>query len=123
MTTAPQTKQEEHTIDARGKRLGRVATEVATLLMGKHRPDVTRHIALPIIVTVTNASKLLLEEKKRAQTKYDRYSGYPDGRSELSMQQIIDRKGYGEIVRKAVYGMLPNNKLRAVRMKKLIVTE
>jgi large subunit ribosomal protein L13 len=116
-------QHETHTIDAAGKRLGRVATEAATLLMGKHRPDVTRHIPHPISVTIVNASKLLIDERKRGQKTYERYSGYPGGLHSLTLSQVVDRKGYGEIVRAAVYGMLPSNRLRAVRMKKLHVTE
>lgn len=121
MTTT--TQSEVHTIDASGKRLGRLATEVATLLIGKHRTDVTRNVVSPVKVTVEHASKLLINEKKRLQTEYDWYSGYPDGRRVLSMQKLIARKGYAELVRKAVYGMLPSNKLRAVRMKKLTISE
>lgn len=112
-----------HTIDASGKRLGRLASEIAHLLMGKHRTDVVRHQVLPVTIHVTNASKLLIDEKKREQKEYDRYTGYPGGRRVLSMEKMIDKKGYGEIVRKAVYGMLPGNKLRAVRMKQLTISE
>jgi large subunit ribosomal protein L13 len=117
------TKTEQHTIDARGKRLGRVATEAAHLLMGKHRTDAARNVVAPVTVTIENASKLLIDEKKRNQKKYDRYSGYPDGRSELTMTQLAEKKGYREVVRKAVYGMLPGNKLRAKRMKQLTISE
>ncbi len=115
--------QEQHTIDATGKRLGRVATEIATLLMGKHRPDAVRHIAKPIFVTVTNASKLLIDERKRNQKTYQRYSGYPGGLKTLSLVQVVAQKGYREILKFAVYGMLPSNRLRAVRMKKLTITD
>jgi large subunit ribosomal protein L13 len=114
---------EQHTIDARGKRLGRVASEVAVLLMGKHRTDVTRHQAAAVSVSVENASKLLLDEKKRQQKTYQRYSGYPGGQSEMTMNKVIEKKGDSEVLRKAVYGMLPGNKLRAVRMKNLTISE
>ncbi|MBP9759790.1 MAG: uL13 family ribosomal protein [Candidatus Pacebacteria bacterium] len=117
------TTTEVHIIDATGKRLGRVATEVSALLMGKHRTDAVRHMVAPIKVTVEHVSKLLISEKKRLQKEYDRYTGYPDGRRILSMEKMIDRKGYAELMRKAVYGMLPSNKLRAVRMKKLTISE
>ncbi len=114
---------EQYTIDASGKKLGRVATEAAVILMGKNRTDVTRNNLAPVAVSIKHASKLDLSEQKRHETKYDRYSGYPDGRRELSMQQLIDKKGTVEVVRKAVYGMLPGNKLRARRMKQLTVSE
>lgn len=119
MNTTPET----HTIDASGKRLGRIATEIATLLMGKHRTDAVRNVVAPVSVRVEHAAKLLIDERKRDQTEYDRYSGYPDGRKVLTMKQLIARKGYAELVRKAVYGMLPSNKLRAIRMKKLTISE
>jgi large subunit ribosomal protein L13 len=114
---------EQHTIDASGKRLGRVATEVAHLLMGKHRTDVVRNETAPVRVTVEHARKLLIEEKKRQQKIYDRYTGHPGGRREISMQKLIESKGYSEVLRKAVYGMLPSNRLRAPRMKNLTISE
>jgi len=117
------TTTETHTIDATGKRLGRVASEVAHLLMGKHRTDVTRNVAAPVSVTIEHASKLLIDEKKQVQKEYDRYTGYPGGRRVLSLQKLADKKGYREILRKAIYGMLPSNKLRAVRMKNLTISE
>ena len=116
-------QQEHHTIDAAQKRLGRVATEVATLLMGKHRTDAARNTVPPVVITITNASKLFLTEKKKLQTEYDRYTGHPDGRRILSMRKMIEQKGCRELLRKAVYGMLPNNKLRAQRMKQLTIAE
>jgi large subunit ribosomal protein L13 len=118
-----QTHTDTHTIDATGKAIGRVASEVAHLLQGKHRTDVARNISHPTEVTVSNVSKLYITDKKRVQTEYDRYSGYPGGRKVLSMEKLIDRKGYSEVLRKAVYGMLPSNKLRPVRMKKLRITD
>ena len=116
-------QKEQHTIDAAGKRIGRVASEVATLLMGKHRADAVRHMVRPVFVTVNNASKLHIDERKRGQKTYQRYSGYPGGLRTLKMTQVIDQKGYSELLRKAVYGMLPNNRLRAVRMKQLTISE
>jgi large subunit ribosomal protein L13 len=120
MTT---TSTEAHTIDATGKRLGRVATEVASLLIGKDRTDVVRNVVPDVSVTVNNTSKLLIDEKKRDTKEYQWYSGYPGGRRTLSMDQLVERKGYAEILRKAVYGMLPHNRLRAERMKKLTIHE
>jgi large subunit ribosomal protein L13 len=120
MTT---TTTEAYTVDASGKRLGRVATEIAALLIGKNRTDVVRNVVPPVSVTVTNASKLLIDEKKRGQKGYEWYSGYPGGRRELSMEQLIERQGYTVVLRKAVYGMLPHNRLRAVRMKQLTIHE
>ena len=114
---------ETYTIDAAGKRLGRLASEVSSLLIGKNRTDVVRNQVPPVRVTVENASKLTIGEKKREQTIYDQYSGYPGGRSEISMEKLIEKKGYSEVLRKAIYGMLPSNRLRAERMKKLTISE
>ncbi len=118
-----QTADHTVTIDATGKRVGRVASEVAIVLLGKDRTDQVRHLPAPVHVTVTNAGKLSIDEKKRIQKEYDRYTGYPGGRRVLSMEKLIEKKGYSEVLRKAVYGMLPGNKLRAVRMKNLTISE
>ncbi len=112
-----------HTIDATGKALGRVATEAALHLMGKHTPAYRPNKAGDTSVIITNASKLSIPEKKRAQELYSRYSGYPGGLKQLRMEEVIDKKGYREIVRIAVKGMLPKNRLQSVRMKKLSITE
>lgn len=115
--------REQHTIDASGKRLGRVASDVAMLLMGKRRTDHARHTLAPVSVSVINCAQLVIDEKKRTQKQYERYSGYPGGRSTKTMQMVIDQKGYSELMRKAVYGMLPANRLRAPMMKQLTVSE
>lgn len=114
---------ETHTIDASGKRLGRVASSIAALLAGKHRTDVARHKLSGVAVTVQNASKLLIDERKMEQKEYQSYSGYPGGLRRLSMKKLVEQKGYAEILRKAVYGMLPGNRLRAQRMKSLTIEE
>jgi len=73
--TTTQHKIKQHTIDATGKRLGRVASEAAALLLGKDRTDAVRHMPAPVQVTIEHASKLLLTEKKREQKNYQFYSG------------------------------------------------
>lgn len=112
-----------YTIDATGKRLGRVATEAATVLMGKHKTTFAKNKEGDTSVTIENASKLSIDERKREQKEYQRYSGYPGGRKTLRMEEVIEKKGYQEIVRNAVKGMLPKNKLQAPRLKRLNVTE
>jgi large subunit ribosomal protein L13 len=114
---------ETFTIDAKGQRLGRVASSIAALLMGKHRTDVARHKLAGVAVTVKNASKLLISERKMTSKEYQRYSGYPGGLRTLSMEKLVEQKGYAEVLRKAVYGMLPGNRLRAQRMKSLTIEE
>lgn len=113
----------KHIIDAEGKRLGRVATEVATLLLGKTTPDFTKNKLSTNTVEIINASGLSIHKKKLTDKLYKHYSGYPGGLKETPMQKVIDKKGYSEILKKAVYGMLPGNKMRAKMMSNLIIKE
>ena len=108
-----------YTVDAADRRIGRVATEVASILIGKNSVDFVKHHILPVAVAITNVDKLNISEKKRGQKEYQRYSGYPSGQKIQSLQDLIDKKGYEEVMRKAVYGMLPGNRLRAERMKRI----
>lgn len=111
------------TIDATNKKLGRVASEAARLIMGKNRADFVRHTFPSVTVVIENASKASISEKKRSSKKYENYSGYPGGRKELSMQQMIERKGYRSLFENAVFGMFPKNTLRRKMIKRLIVKE
>lgn len=112
-----------YTIDATNKSLGRLATEVATLLMGKNSAEFTRNTVSTNLVTVTNASKLKVDQKKLLEKTYKRYSGYPGGLKISTMDHVVSKKGYSEIVRLAVKGMLPDNKLKNEMMKHLSVSE
>lgn len=114
---------QEYTIDAAGKALGRVASEAAAALMGKRMASFERHIPARVTVKIVNAGSANISSKKRATKIYTRYSGYPGGLKKERMEQVIEKKGYRELFRRAVYGMLPGNKLRAERMKYLIVNE
>jgi len=120
MTTT--TEKTEYTIDAAGKRLGRVATEAATYLIGKNSPEFVKNIAPNVLVKIENASKLDVTDKKKGEI-YQSYSGYPGGRKEETLEHLGKRLGYAEVVRRTVNGMLPKNKLQSVRMKNLEVTE
>lgn len=111
------------TLDAKGKKLGRLATEIAVILMGKDTPDFKREELSIRHVEVINASKLDVSEKKLKLETYKRFSGYPGGLKEESMENLVNRKGYGEALRIAVYGMLPKNKLRSKMIKNLVITE
>jgi large subunit ribosomal protein L13 len=117
-----ETTMRTHTIDATGKRLGKVATEAATVLMGKDQTDFAKHTVTPVTVTIENASKLDIPEHKKKEI-YQSYSGYPSGRKVETLERLGTRLGYSEVVRRTVKGMLPKNKLQAVMMKNLIVTE
>ena len=120
MTTETNTK--EYTIDASGKRLGHVATEAAKLLMGKNSPDFARNTIAPVTVKILNASKLDVTEKKKLE-EYQSYSGYPGGRRVETLEHLAGRRGYAEVVRRTVKGMLPKNKLQSKLMLNLEVTE
>ncbi len=111
------------TIDAQNKSLGRVASAVARQLMGKESPTYRRHMVPMDQVKVINLSKLSIAPGKAEKTTFVRFSGYPGGLKTESMAKIIAAKGIGEVFRKAVYGMLPGNRLRPVMMKNLILED
>lgn len=114
---------ETYTIDATNRTLGRVASEAAHALMGKRSVKFARNIAHPIKVVIENVKELHLPAKRAKGKVYTRYTGYAGGFFETTMQEMIEKKGIGEVVRKTVDGMIPRNRLRAIRMKNLIVKE
>ena len=109
-----------YTIDATGKILGRLAAEVAVLLQGKHKPNFVPHLDTGDKITVINTSKIKITGKKSEQKKYYRHSGYPGGIKEIKYKDLF-AKDPDEVLRKAVYGMLPKNKLRAKMINRLIL--
>jgi large subunit ribosomal protein L13 len=111
-----------HTIDATGKRLGKIATEAASVLMGKDQPSFAKNVVEDVRVEITNASKMDVPEKKNREI-YQNYSGYPGGRRTETLEHLGERLGYSEVIRRTVNGMLPKNKLQDRMMKQLIVTE
>lgn len=113
----------KYTIDAAGKKLGRVASQAAIYLLGKNQPVFARNKVTGGTVEIVNASKIDVSEKKLLQKKYTRYSGYPGGLKAPSMRDVVKKKGYEEIFTMAIYGMLPSNKLRSKIMKNLTVKE
>ena len=113
----------EHTIDAEGKSMGRVATEAASVLMGKNTVAFARNIAPDVSVRIVNASKAAISDKKKDEKVYTRYSGYPGGLKAETLAHLIDQKGYSEAFRRAVKGMLPKNKLQPVMLKHLFIEE
>jgi len=117
-TTTPRV----HNIDATGKRLGRVATEAASVLNGKDTPDFARHMVTNVKVSIVNASKLDLTDKKRDEI-YQTFSGYPSGRRTETLDHLAKRRGYAEVMRRTIAGMLPDNKLKKLRLKNLEITE
>lgn len=119
---ATENKTREYIFDAEGQSLGRMVTEVAMALRGKNEPDFAPNVAPDVRVIINNASKIALN-KSQLKAEYKRYSGYPGGLRHESREHAIDRLGYKIVFEKAVYGMLPNNRLRAVMMKNLIINE
>ena len=120
MTT--ETTTQNYEIDAKGKRLGKVATEAASVLMGKNTTQFAKNIAQDVTVTISNASKLDISEKKSTE-EYQSFSGYPGGRKVETLGHLGTRRGYSEVLRRSIAGMIPNNKLKKPRLKNLIITE
>lgn len=113
----------KHTIDATGRKPGRLATEVAVLLMGKNRPDFQKNTIPEIDLEVTNANSMSFDSKKLVDKTYATHSGYPGGLKLQSMEKMIASKGGKEVLRKAILGMLPKNKLRPRMMKNLTIKD
>ncbi len=111
------------TLDATDKVPGRLATEIAVLLMGKYRADFVRNAAPDVHVTVTNANQMSFDAKKLKQKTYSRHSGYPGSLKSPTMAEVITKKGGKEVLRQAVSGMLPKNKLRPIMLKHLTITD
>ena len=107
-------------VDADGQTLGRLASEVAKLLRGKHKPSFTPHVDCGDNVIITNAAKIKLTGKKWEAKEYIRYTGYPGGQRSLTAQELYD-KSPSRLVERAVKGMLPKNKLGATIFRNLKV--
>jgi len=116
-------KNKEVTIDATGKAIGRVASEAAVALRNKNSAEFERHLTPAVKVSIINASLMDVSNKKKKTKVYHHYSGYPGGLKEETLEHVIDKKGYREALLRAIKGMLPDNKLRAVAMKNLTITE
>lgn len=109
-------------IDASGKPMGRLASEVANRLIGKHRVDYAPNLDIGDVVKVSNASKMTLSGKnKMIQKKYYSHSGYAGGLKEVTLKRVWE-KDPSEVLRRSVSRMLPKNRLRNERMKRLTVT-
>ena len=107
-------------VDASGQILGRLAAEVARMLMGKHKPTWTPHLDTGDYVIIVNAAKVRVTGNKLSQKMYQRHSGYPGGFRERQLAEMMQR--FPErVVEEAVRGMLPHNRLGAAMLKKLRV--
>jgi large subunit ribosomal protein L13 len=107
-------------VDASGKTLGRLATRIADALRGKHKPEYTPHIDTGDFVVVVNAEKIAVSGNKREQKIYYRHSGYPGGLRTRTLEEMLARRPE-EVIRLAVKGMLPRNRLGRQQLRKLRV--
>ena len=112
--------QQWHLVDAADKVLGRLATRLATILMGKHRPEYTPHVDTGDFVVVVNAAKIKVTGNKLQQKTYERYSGYPSGRKVTSLGEMLE-KHPERVISEAVRRMLPKSKLGRAMLRKLKV--
>lgn len=113
----------KYTLDAENKKIGRIATQAAVYLMGKNQNDFTKNNVADVKVEIKNASKVSVNQTKFETKTYSRYSGYPGGLRQPTMEQVVAKKGFSEVIKEAVSGMLPKNKLRSRMLKNLIITE
>jgi len=119
---AKEIKRSWHLVDLSGKILGRELTHMATLLQGKHKRNFVPYLDCGDHVVAINAGKVNVTGKKVKQKEYDRYSGFPGGRKTIKLGQALVRNPQ-QVVRHAVSGMLPKNKLRDVRLSRLHIYE
>ena len=109
-----------YVVDAEGKTLGRIASQVATILRGKNKPTFTPHVDCGDYVIVINADKVEVTGKKRKEKVYKHHTGYPGGLRETTFDKLIEKKPE-EVIRHAVKGMMPKGKLGRQMYKKLKV--
>lgn len=113
-------KRETHQLDADGQILGRLSTQIVTLLMGKNKADYAPHLDMGDKVVVVNAEKIKLTGRKMTDKVYRSHSGYPGGFKEVSIEKLY-KEHPERILETAVRRMLPNNRLKDDRMQRLTV--
>ena len=111
-------QKKTHTIDAAGIPLGRLAVQISNLLRGKHKPEFVPYKDTGDFVVVKNIKKIKFTGKKMEKKKYYHHSGYLGGLKEMPLKRLF-QKNPQEVLRRAVFGMLPNNRLRSRIIKKL----
>lgn len=111
-------ERKTHIIDASGKVLGRLATNIAIILRGKHKASFDPAKDMGDFVVVKNVNKIRLTGKKMEQKKYFHHTGYLGGLKEVALKEVF-KKNPAEVLKKAVFGMLPKNKLRVRQIKRL----
>jgi large subunit ribosomal protein L13 len=115
---AKEVKRERHLVDAQDRVLGRMATEIASLLMGKHKVNYVPHLDMGDFVVVANADQVRVTGKKEKQKVYYKHSGYPGGFKEVAYSKL-KKENPQKIIELAVRRMLPDNRLRDKRMARL----
>ncbi|MDD5738379.1 MAG: 50S ribosomal protein L13 [Candidatus Pacebacteria bacterium] len=115
------TERKTHTIDATGKSLGRLATKIVDLLRGKTKVGFAPYKDDGDFVVVENISRMAITGKKKKQKIYFHFTGFIGGMKETTMEKLIEKKGVGEVLKKAVAGMLPKNKLKPGILKRLTI--
>ena len=118
MARPQEVERKWYVIDAEGQTLGRLAAEIARILRGKNKPQYTPHVDVGDFVVVINADRVVVTGRKAEQKVYRRHSGYPGGMKETSYERMMERKPT-EILRKAVYGMMPKTRLARQQFRKL----
>ena len=111
-------KRDWHLVDVKDQVLGRVSTQIATFLMGKHKPTYSNHMDVGDYVVVINSGKIKVTGKKSKQKTYISHSGYPGGFKEVKFDKLIAEQP-SKVLQKAVSGMLPDNRLKSKRMTRL----
>jgi len=122
-TYSPKEKEiqrEWFVVDAEGKTLGRLATQIAQVLRGKHKPIFAPHVDVGDYVIIVNANKVNVSGRKLKQKIYSRHSGYPGGLKRFNLEEVFKRTPT-RVVRLAVWGMLPHNRLGRAMIRKLKV--
>lgn len=120
MPTAKEIKRAWHLVDLEGQTLGRAATRIATLLIGKHKTTYVPHLDCGDYVVVINAAKVVVTGAKQTDKLYRHHSMHPGGFREIPFEKLMD-KDPRKVIMHALSGMLPKNKLRAERLKRLKV--
>ncbi len=114
-------ERKTHIIDATGKSLGRLATYIADLLRGKTKVGFAPYKDDGDFVVVENVNKMAITGQKKKQKIYFHFTGFIGGMKEVTMEKLIEKKGVGEVLKKAVAGMLPKNKLKTGMLKRLTI--
>jgi len=119
-TTASEIERHWRVVDADGATLGRLSTRIASVLRGKHKPSFAQHLDTGDPVVVVNAAKIRVTGKKLGDKQYIRHSGYPGGLRAETLERLLQRRPE-EVIRRAVRGMLPRNRLGDKMLRKLYV--